>query len=398
MSADSTARTPSRHPAVRPLDAGQLRRLMDGSAGTPAVSIYLPTHRKSADTRQNGIRFKTLLQQAKEEVGRSDHAAEAEAALAELDALADDNAFWQHQLDGLAVFRSPTFFAMYRLGRPVEERVAVADSFHVKPLVRILQTAGTYQLLALTQKSVTLYEGTMDRLDEVPLDDEVPTSIKQALGSDFDGQLNANSYGGLSYSGMFHGHHDRKDDRDADLERYIRAVDRAVYEFHGRESDLPLYFAGDVDYHDRFFKISHHPRLVKKGVRINPDAVEVGPDRLRAEMADVIRPDFEEEVHELVEQFGNAKAKGQGSDQIADVAQAAAQGRVLTLLVDQHKSVGGRLEPGTGVFTAADESEPDADDVLDDLCELCLKTDSKVRVIPSDVHPSQTGVAAVYRY
>ena len=382
--------------AIAQLDQTALNELLNHGKG-PFVSIYMPTERRGADTRKNAIRYKDLLKQAEAELKAGDAGA-AEAMLGELHAISDDNDFWQHQLDGLAIFRGPELFRIYRLGRPVPEKAAVADSFHVKPLLRILQSATRYQLLAVTQKHVALYEGDLDTLDEVPLHGDVPKNIIDALGGQVDGELNVNSYGGMSYSGMFHGHHDSKDAREKDRERYLRAVDRAVYDHHRRSSQMPLYFAGDVDYHDTFNRVTHDPRATKKGIRINPDAAEVGPDRLRQEMESVLKPALDAEVHELSEQFGNAKAKGQGSSDVREVAEAALQGRVLTLLVNADMSVGGVIDPETGKAIMHDEGDPHADDLLDDLCELTMKTGGRVRVLPGDQHPTDSGVAAIYRY
>ncbi len=386
--------------ALRSLDDAALQSLLNAPADDgPCISIYLPTHRRGSETRENSIRYKALLKQVREELsGGNGSSAEAMSRVEALEQLAEDNDFWQHQLDGLAIFSSKSTSRMYRVGTPFRERAAVADSFHVKPIIRVLQTAGRYHLLALTAKSVRLYEGGMNGLDEVPLKDEVPRSVIEALGGQLDGELNVNSYGGLSNSGMFHGHHDSKDERSKDRERYLRAVDRAIYDYHRRDNPLPLYLAADVDYHDTFFGLTHDPRATKKGIRINPDAVEVDQKRLHEEMKQVMLPDLDKEVHELVEQFGNAKAKQQGSDDLNDVALAAQQGRVLTLLVSDDMSVGGRIDPATGKVTLMDESDPDADDLLDDLCEMAMKTGGNVRVIPGDKHPSDSGVAAVYRY
>ncbi|MEM7808845.1 MAG: hypothetical protein AAF561_12110 [Planctomycetota bacterium] len=381
------------------LDDDQLKELMTTTEGTgPCLSLYMPTHRKGPDTRENSIRYKALLKKARESVDVVDGRDEVHGRIESLETIADDEPFWQHQIGGMALFSNRESTRIYRVTQKLPERVAVADSFHVKPIIRVLQQAGRYHLLAVTQKSVRLFEGGLEGLDETVLDDEVPTTIVEALGGQVEGELNVSSYGGLSYSGMFHGHHDNKDDRNKDIERYLRAVDRAVYDFHCRGGDLPLYFAGDVDYHDIFFKVSHHPRNTKKGIRINPDAVEVDRERLEQEMEAVFRPDFEKEVHELTEQFGNAKARAGGSDDVDAVAKAAREGRVLSLIVDAGKSIGGRLDPDTGAVKRAKESGADVDDVLDDLCELVMRAGGKVRVVPSDMHPTDTGVAAVYRY
>ncbi len=392
----STPLDPRDH--LRPLDQSLLNDLLEADAANgPYLSLYLPTEKKGADTRKNGIRFKSLLKSARDELA-SGYGDEAGNLVAGLEGVGEDNQFWQHQTAGLAVFQGGGKTYFVRLGRPVEEKAAVADSFHVKPLVRLLQDASRYQLLAVTQKTVTLYEGDLDSIAEVPLHADVPNSVIDALGGQVRGHLNVNSYGGMAHSGMFHGHHDNSDDRDNDLDRFFRAVDKAVYDYHGRGGELPLYFAGVTEYHDRFFKASHHPRLVKAGPRVNPDAVEVDEARLLEEMRDIIRPAFEKQVAETVEQFGTAKAQQQGSDDVAKVAEAAVAGRVQTLLVDADKSVGGRIDPETGQFKKADENDADVDDVLDDLAERVLRTGGKVRVLAGENFPSSTGVAAIFRY
>ena len=51
----------------------------------------------------------------------------------------------------------------------MDPAVFVADSFHVKPLIRVLQSALPYQVLALTQRKVEMFQGTgemrLERLD-----------------------------------------------------------------------------------------------------------------------------------------------------------------------------------------------------------------------------------------
>src|SRR3954453_11543755 len=78
------------------------------SPGRPRVSIYMPTFRAGVETQQNPIRLKNLLrsvQQKLEESGmESTDAAELMTPVREL---VDDQAFWQTQSDGLAIFFSP---------------------------------------------------------------------------------------------------------------------------------------------------------------------------------------------------------------------------------------------------------------------------------------------------
>jgi hypothetical protein len=99
-----------------------------------------------------------------------------------------------------------------------------------------------------------------------------------------------------------------------------------------------------------------------------------------------------------VEQFGTAKAKGQGSDDLMDVAEAAAAGRVATLLVDADQAIAGRLDATTGKVIFDSLLDPQVDDLLDDLSELVAERGGTVMVVPGEVMPTRTGVAATFRY
>lgn len=53
-------------------------------------------------------------------------------------ALARDDSFWEHWTDGLAILSSPGTFQIFELQRMVPELLVVAESFHLKPLLRDL--------------------------------------------------------------------------------------------------------------------------------------------------------------------------------------------------------------------------------------------------------------------
>src|SRR5690606_27932622 len=63
----------------------------------------------------------------------------------------------------------------------VPERAVVADTSHLKPLLRIQQSADRYQVLGLSRDAVKLFEGNRDVLDEVELHPEAAKAIDAAL-------------------------------------------------------------------------------------------------------------------------------------------------------------------------------------------------------------------------
>ncbi len=195
---------------------------------------------------------------------------------------------------------------------------------------------------------------------------------------------------------MHHGHGGKKDEVDSDAERFFRAVDRAVLEHHSRPSGLPLILAALPEHHHLFRQISHNPFLMAEGLTINPDVLPI--DELRERAWQVVEPQYQARLAELSEEFEQARSKGLGNDDLAQVAQAAAAGRVATLLIEADRQIAGRLDGATGRVEVADLSHPQVDDLLDDLGELVEKMGGQVLVIPAEQMPGRTGLAATYRY
>jgi len=145
-------------------------------ARPPCLSIYQPTHRSFPDRQQDPIRFRNHIRALDASLRQRHDAAMVDALLAPLHDLAADARFWTQTLDGLAVMASPAGMRWWRLQRPVPEVAIAARSWHLKPLLRILQSADRFQVLALTRHTVRLIEGNRDVLDEIELHPDVPRS------------------------------------------------------------------------------------------------------------------------------------------------------------------------------------------------------------------------------
>src|SRR5438034_10131445 len=100
----------------------------------------------------------------------------------------------------------------------------------------------------------------------------------------------------------------------------------------------------------------------------------------------------------MTDHLREAQARQRGSDAIDQVAKAATLSRVATLLVDANKQIGGKIDPASGNVQFGPVNDPELDDVLDDIAETVLKTGGQVLVIPPEQMPTDTGVAAIYRY
>jgi hypothetical protein len=365
----------------------------------PCLSLYQPTHRSHPRNQQDPIRFRNLVKDLEVSLRQAYPADETRRLLRPFEDLAQDREFWTHTLDGLAVMGGPDLFRVFRLQRPVAEWAVVADSFHTKPLRRFLQSVGRYQILGLSLKTIRLFEGNRDVTDEIEPAPGVARSITEALGEErTDPHATVASYGGVGHGNapMHHGHGGRKDERQIDMERFFRAVDRAVLEHHSRPSGLPLVLVALAEHHSVFRRLSHNPFLIAEGLAINPDALSM--DDLRQRAWQVVEPQYQSRLATLIDEYAVAKSKGLGHDDLAEIARAVVAGRVATLLVEADRRIAGRLDDATGQVEPADLSHPQVDDLLDDLGERVEKMGGRVLVIPAERMPAQTGLAAILRY
>lgn len=365
----------------------------------PSLSLYQPTHRRHPENQQDLIRFRNLLKGLETSLRERHPEVEPGLLLEPFEALAHDHDFWKHTLDGLAVLGGPGLFRVFRLQRPVAALAVVADGFHTRPLRRFLQSVGRYQVLGLSRHRIQLFEGDRNVLDEIDPAPGVPRTITEALGAELtERHQTVGSYGGVGPAStpMRHGHGGTRDEVDLDAERFFRAIDRAVLEHHSRPSGLPLILAALAEHHHLFRRVSHNPFLMEASLNFNPEGLPI--DELRARAWEVVEPQYQARLTALGNEFAVAKANGLGSGDLAQVARAAAAGRVGTLLIEADRRMAGRLDTATGRVEAGDPNHPQVDDLLDDLGELVEKMGGVVLVLPAERMPERTGLAATYRH
>ncbi|MEX1048857.1 MAG: hypothetical protein WED15_04980 [Akkermansiaceae bacterium] len=368
-------------------------------AQPPCISLFQPCHRHYPGNLEDPIRFRNLVKELEQTLGQSLSAAEISNRLAPFNELAEDVPFWNHTLDGLAVFSAPGFFEVLVTQRPVSELVVVADSFHTKPLRRLLQTTDRFQVLGLSRRAIRLFEGNRDVLDEIDL----APGVQQAIGSELGVLMLEPSLAGAAYTGtdpetnpVMSGQPDKSVEIGIDSGRFFRAVGKAIYEHHSQPSGLPLILAALPEHHALFHQVGQNPFLIEEGIKIHPDATSI--DDLRERAWEAFGPRYQARLAALGQDFSLARAKGLGSDSLEQVAEAAWNGRVDSLLIEAERQFPGHLDDSTGKILRGELSDPEIDDLLDDLADLVESKGGKVMVVPGASMPSQTGLAAVFRF
>ncbi len=364
----------------------------------PCLSLYQPTHRAHPDNVQDPIRFRNLIKVLTQSL-QQQYANRAIGALLDpLHALAEDTRFWNHSLDGLAVLVAPGFTRTYRLQRPVPELAIVADSFHTKPLMRIMQSADRFQVLGLSRHEVRLYEGNRDHVDEIALAPDVPGTVDDALERDFTRERDTRTYGPIRDGVMGrHGKSDvRQDGVDADTERFFRLVSRTVLEHHSRPSGLPLLLAALPEHHHLFRAVSDNPFLLDATIDTYP--ADLSLETLRKRAWDKVLPHYLSRLDGFIDRFNATRPHGQATADLSDAARAVVEGRIATLLLDADRQVPGRMDVQSGAITLASLGAPNVDDLLDDLGERVLVSGGEVVLVPGERMPTDSGLAAIYRF
>lgn len=388
---------------MRDLTTDVLRELLRWTE-SPCISLYQPTHRATPDDLQDPIRYKKLVRDAERSLQEKYSGREVRPLLEPFHALVDDYHFWTHQRDGLAILAAPGIFEVFRLERPVKELVVVADSFHLKPLLRMVQSADRYQVLCLDRHKASLFEGNRDTLEAVDVGD-MPTTITAALGEQLtDSHEAVGVYGKRAGTGhlahggpaSFPGVGGRKDELDKDMERFFQFVDREVLNRFSRPSGLPLILAALPEYHTKFRRVSRNRFLQPSGIEKHPASLNA--DELRVEAWRVVEPHYLARLARLTEEYHASEFAGMAASDLNDVAKATAAMRVGMLLVEADRVIPGSFDPTTGEVLPGRLADPEVGEVIDDLAAAVLRTGGEVVVVPATRMPTDTGLAATFRH
>ena len=234
-------------------------------------------------------------------------------------------------------------------------------------------------------------------MDPFDAGDSFPDTLQAVLGEDPLRQRPASWSRGAAatIAGVHDGQIERSKLVDADTEQFFRAVDRAVAEQFSRPSRLPLILAALPEHQATFRKLSHNAYLMPHGIDVHPDAIPLNGLRERAWQ--VVEPKYLERLAGMVDMYHAARARWLANDDIAQVARSAVSGRVSTLLVEADRRVNGRMDHASGAVGFAVEGVAD-EDLLDDIAEKVIANGGQVVVVPHARMPSETGLAAIYRF
>lgn len=367
----------------------ELRTLLNENAAL-SVSMFLPTHRSAAESRQDQIALKNLLREAREQlVARGLREAAASRFLAPAHELEVNSAFWRAPSDGLAIFLTENAMRQYRVPLTLPSLVFTGQRFYIKPLLPLLESDNVFYILAFSQNELRLLRATRYQVSEMDVGD-CPRSVDEALrGEELTKQLQYRTFnsGGQQVT-IYHGQGARVDAKKDLIRRYLHRVDLALRPLLGNER-APLVLAADESLFPIYREVNTYPHLAAEGIAGNPEGIN--PEDLHKSALQIVEPEFQREREEAVARFERLAGTALTSSDLPHIVRAAYQGRVAVLFVPNEQEQWGIFDPDSDTVTVHQERQPADDGLIDLAAFYTLKFNGTT-------YAGESPLAAIFRY
>lgn len=358
------------------------------------VSISLNSESNSYETEANQIQFQNLLKEAKEKLCEKFDEKYCESLLEKVNGLRENTDFWRKVTESVVIYITPAEVYFYRLSVPVHNGTVVSDQAYILPLISNFQYVSYYHLLCLNHDKFSLFNGRGSVVQQVELPESAPDTLSKALGDELTGgELNVGSYGGTDSGagGVFHGHNEKSNEVEIDQVNYFRAVDKYIYDNFSKPTELPLVLFSLPENIADFEKITKNEFLDDTRVEASP--AQLSLNDIQGKTSEVVNEIVNKRYQKLVERYKETTPEYKLGAQYSDLAMASIQGKIDTLLLEDHYQVHGRIDEN-GQYQEGTETNI----YVNQLVHNVLKTKGKVYVLETASMPSDTGIAALLRF
>jgi hypothetical protein len=322
------------------------------------LSIYTPTNR-TGENEDSMLHFKNELKNVEKELEELGVRGENKNAyLKKCNELLEDTRFWRNQEDCLAVFASKNRLDYFTLPYRMDNFSMTGTRFYLLPLIPAFNRNGFYFLLTLSLGDVRLYSASGSRISEIPLDEQVPQSLEEAAGYDYE-QKSLQFRTGLNQGrqGMFHGQGSGKDDKDIDREKFFRELGNHLDDLL-KDYDLPLLVYSTEENFHQFRENIKYPNVYPEFVSGNPD--EVNESELHQKSWDLIRDYFTREKEEKRSRYEMMHSRDKATSDTERAITGSINGAVDTLFIEKDKRLWGHyVKDRNSIEVHADKQQRD---------------------------------------
>jgi hypothetical protein len=349
------------------------------------------------NNKQDSLVFKNLVKEVESSLENKYSKKEIDPLMSALNKLRDDVNFWNHSLEGLAVFATLDTMIIYRIKKNLEPISIVSKSFHIKPLIEYFQGLEIFSILALEAKSFAIYEGNHLDIKSIELPSDVETTLSGVLGTQHtDSYLTTHGGNRGSSDAVFHGHGGKSDDKAIDEEKFFRYVDNYVLENISKKNHNPLLLITKKEHNSDFRNVSINPYLIEDNIDGSFDTFQ--ESEMKDELKQIFKSRFLEEISKDIERFNSLKKNNMSSNQIEIILKALLESRVETLFIEKNRIIPGIIDKDKRKIITGTIDNPIENDLLNDMIQHAFLTDTTILILDKAQMPSTSGAAAIFRY
>jgi hypothetical protein len=314
----------------------------------PMLSIYL-SRDSSLDMRTLSEKWKDSLSKA-ENLLLKDYPKSFVHTFIEPIRLAPFIETLDHLNKGVIVFHGKDLSGHYRVHEEINDLVVVADSFHIKPLLRIKNNEEGFVLIAISSKAIAVWLESngqlyrMDTIENTAQTEDPDTNKSKPEVKDF-------------------------------LAKTAAEINKSIAFYKA-----PVLLAGVKEHIGHMKKFLNHPNLLNDFIIGNVERMKV--EDLRERCLDLLIPYYQLKENKAIYELNQAVKRNQAITYIEDIAVSAVYGKIKKIFVIENRQVWGRIDKNSGeIFISPKQTDSHDDDILDDVCQLVLAKGGEVVVL-----------------
>jgi hypothetical protein len=356
------------------------------------ISLFLPMEIKGDLVKQNCLRFKNYvgrITQNLKNYGADDSL--INRLIGPLKDMISNDDFWQHQKEGLALYRNFNVLETFRCPVRFSEQIYIGPYFQIIPLIPLAQENQSFYLLTLNKNNVQLFKGDHDGLHPRLLEN-TPVSLEDYL--QYDVHEKHQQARSISGGAVFHGQ-SVSDEEKKKLIHFLARVESGVLNIIQKEP-YPLMLAGSETITAHYRQVNHYNDLIETPITVNPASLD--RNELWDEARAVLRPLITDSLQNAVSQFGDFQRRNQASYDLDKVVKAAHYAKVDRLFIAQDSRQWGKFDPDEDSVWVHTSDNDHAYDLLNAAACNAMSNGSSVFVLPGDMMPGHNPIAATFRY
>ncbi|HEV8080224.1 MAG TPA: hypothetical protein VGP43_05905 [Chitinophagaceae bacterium] len=315
---------------------------LGSETNNPCLTISLNTHRTHPDNAQDSIVLKKLCKEAEGRLITAFGKRPIASLLEKLEQIPDEIDV-NYNLDSLHIFLSNDTKEIIKSTWPTQDdKVHIADSFAIRPLIKAYNRSEEYLILLLSQSGVQLFEALNDTIVEEIRNDDFPFKETSHYHTD-----------SLKIS----------DAKAADnmVREFLSKVDKAVVKVH-HQTGLNCVIICTEDNYSRLMQVADKPTIYHGYAAI--DYNNTANHKIVSQAWDIIKELQRKRRTEAISEMKEAVSQGKVLTDLQEIYRAAKEGRGELLITHQDFSQAVKINDGVSFELVQDVTQPE---VIDDI-------------------------------